>query len=111
DRRSRILKGREEPVAGLLDHLSAAREDSLAHELVVPSEQLSPLLVAERLEQLRRVDDVGEKKRAVRLDPAEELLDALLVELCSESLEGRKRCLELCDCTVLVPLLLERDRE
>ena len=67
ERRLRVLERREEAVAGLLHDLAAALQDPLAHELVVAREQLPPLLVAERLEQLRRVDDVGEEERPPRL--------------------------------------------
>ena len=76
--------------------------DPLANELVVAREQLLPLVVAEGREQLRRVDDVGEEERAARLEPAEELVRALLVEPGAEPLERRQRSLELDGSAVLV---------
>ena len=107
----RIDERREEPVSGLLDHLAAALDDPRAHELVVEREELAPLLVAEGLDQLRRVDDVGEEERSVPLDAPEQLLGALLVELCPQPLEGRERRLQLGRRAVIVPLVPEDDPE
>ena len=61
-----------------------------------------PLFVAERLEQLGRVDDVGEDERPARLEPPEALVHALLVQLRPEALERRERRLELGGRRVLV---------
>ena len=43
-------------------------------------EQALPLVVPERLQEPRRVDDVREEERATRLDAAEQLLDARLLD-------------------------------
>jgi len=55
----------------------------------VAGQQLLPLRVAERLEQLGRVHDVAEQERAARLQVAEKLLHPLLVELRPQPLERR----------------------
>ena len=102
DRGLWILERREEAVAGLLDDLAAGVRDALAHELVVAREQALPLVVTERLQQLRRVDDVREEERATRFDAAQELLDARLLDGRAEPLEGGQRRLELDRTRVLV---------
>src|SRR5215218_3713541 len=91
DRCLRIVERREEAVAGPLDHLSAALDDPLADQLVVAREQPLPLFCAERLEQLGRIDDVGEDEGAARFEPAQKLLRALLVQLGTQTLEYRQR--------------------
>ena len=48
-----LCERREEAVAGLLNDLAAAVGDLLLEQLVVPGEQLLPLLVAERLQSSR----------------------------------------------------------
>ena len=90
-----ILERREEAVARLLDDLAAGVGDALAHELVVAREQPLPLVVPERLQELRGVDDVGEEEGATRFDAAEQLLDACLLDGGAESLERGQRRLEL----------------
>src|SRR5262249_35211282 len=104
-------EGGEETVAGLLDHLPAALDDMCAHELVVLREQLPPPLIAQRLEQLRRVDDVREEKGPTRLDAPEKLLGTLLVELRSEPLERRQCSLQFECRAVFVALVANRDPE
>src|SRR6185436_12996496 len=91
DRRLRVVEGGEEAVAGALDDLAALVDDPLAQDLVVAREQSLPLLVAERLEQLGRVHDVGEDERPSCLETPEALLHALFVELRTEALERRER--------------------
>src|SRR5436190_7749077 len=99
--RLRSRERREEAVSRLLDDLAAAVRDLLLEELVVPREQLLPFLVAERLEQSRRADDVREQKRAPRLLPAEELRSALRVCPRPDALEGCVSGIELGDRGVL----------
>src|SRR5262249_12209318 len=115
DRRlERGLRGRErreEAVAGLLDDLAAGAGDLLFEHLVVPREQLLPLLVAERLEEPCRADDVREEERAPRLLPAEELRGTLGVGLRADPLEGRVRSVEFGDRSVLVAAPAECEPE
>ena len=108
DRRLRRLEGRKEAVARLLHDLATRADDRLTDELVVPGEQPPPLLVTQRVRQLRRVDDVGEEERAVcRLVYAEVLLRPLLVELRAQLRERRKGALELDRSAVLVAAAAE----
>ena len=76
-------------------------DDPVAHELVVTCEELPPVRVAERLEELRGADDVGEEERTLTLDPAEELLGTLLVEPRAELLERGEGRLQLRGSAVL----------
>src|SRR5438034_5488101 len=73
ERRLRSRERREEAVSRLLDDLAAAVRNLLLEQLVVPREQLLPFLVAERLEQPGRADDVREHERASCLLTTEEL--------------------------------------
>src|SRR5205807_7794659 len=55
--------------------------------------------------------DVREEERAARLEPTEQLLDPLFVELRSQPLEDRERSLELGGRRVLVALAPEGEAE
>ena len=63
DRARRIAEREEEPVTGVLDHLTAVLGHDGTHRLVVPPQDGVPRRVAERLAQPGRVDDVGEGER------------------------------------------------
>ena len=67
-------------------------------------EELAPLLLAEDLDELRRVDDVGEHERAPGRGLAEELGRALRVQHRPEALERRPGDGELLARAVLVAL-------
>src|ERR671919_672882 len=96
-----VLEGGEVAVAGLLDHLAALLLDELAELPVVPGEQLAPLVLAEHLDELGRVDDVGEHERPLRR-VAQELGRPLKVEHGAQPLERRLRRSELLAGSVLV---------
>src|SRR5215207_965181 len=111
DRRPRGDEDGEEPVAGLLCDLTAELDDLLADDGIVPGQELLPLLVPERLQELRRPDDVGEEERARRLLPAEELSGSLRVAPGADPLERSQSGLELLLGGVLVALPAEGERE
>ena len=67
-REVRRVEADEEPVAGRRDLLAAVGREHLAQGGVVPAEHRLPGLVAERLDEVRRADDVGEHERLQ--DPA-----------------------------------------
>ena len=60
DRAIRVVEGQEEAVACGLDLLAPVLGDDRPKRLVVPAEEPLPALVAEKLGESRRVNDVGE---------------------------------------------------
>ena len=85
--------------------------DLLLEQLVVPAEELPPLVVAERLEEPGRADDVREQERATGLLPAEELGCPLGIRFRADALEGRVRGIELRGRGMLVAFPPERHAE
>src|SRR5918993_383612 len=111
DRRPRGDEDGKKSVAGLLRDLAAELDDLPANDVVVPGQELLPLVVSERLQKLRRPDDVGEEERPRRLLPAEELPRSLRVAPGAYPLERRQSGLELLLGGVLVALPAECKRE
>src|SRR4029450_8229908 len=64
DRGPGCREGHAETVGGMVDSLSAVRGEVGAEGLVVPPDEISPCLVADRLDQLGRSHDVSEDERA-----------------------------------------------
>ena len=62
-REVRRVEADEEPVAGRRDLLAVVGREHLAEGRVVPAQHRLPRLVAERLDEVRRADDVGEHER------------------------------------------------
>jgi hypothetical protein len=111
ERSPRSGEGGEEAVSGLLDDLAAALGDLLLEQSVVALEQLPPFLVAQRLEQPSRADNVREQERAASLLPAEELGSPLGIRLRADALESGMRRLELGRRSMLFTPPPERDAE
>jgi hypothetical protein len=53
-------KGDEEAIAGVPNLLAIVMREQLAQRLVMPAQEVEPGLVAQSLDERRRLDDVGE---------------------------------------------------